>query len=106
MPTPTPPTNDRVFTDRMHTNFESQIRASAAKRTTEGRLAWLRSEHQGPTGKPYTLRRLGIVVNDTPTEYARCDRRGRVFWHAISYGFTIETSSDPQSANTEFNNNV
>ncbi len=74
-------------------NFEAQIRASAAKRTQEGHVAWLRSEHRGPAGKPYTLRRLGIVINDKPTEYARCDRRGRVYWHTISYGFTIEAET-------------
>lgn len=92
-----PTLSPRIFTDRMHITFGEKIRASAAKRTTVGHVAWLRSEHVGPTGKPYTLRRLGIVIGDSPTEYARCDRRGRVFWHTISYGFTIETESDNQT---------
>jgi len=101
MTTQPPPASERLFTDRMHTNFEAQIRVSAAKRSQDGHVAWLRSEHIGPTGKAYTLRRLGIVVNDIPTEYARCDRRGRVYWHTISYGFRIETESESEAANTQ-----
>jgi hypothetical protein len=83
------PVEERVFTDRMHETFEDKIRASAAKHN-KGEVVWLRSSHTGPTGKPYTLRRLGTVENDTPIEYARCDRRGYVYWHTITYGFTIE----------------
>lgn len=82
-----PSLSPRIFTDRMHITFDEKIRTSAAKRTTVGHVAWLRSEHVGPTGKPYTLRRLGIVFDDFPAEYARCDRRGRVFWHPASSGF-------------------
>jgi hypothetical protein len=89
-----PNQDQRIFTDRMHTIFEEKIRASAARRTDGVQIAWLRSEHRGPTGKPYTLRRLGIIVDGTPTEYARCDRRGRVYWHTIAYGFTIEGETD------------
>ncbi len=85
----------------MNEIFEQQVRAAAAKRNKDGHVAWLRSEHRGPTGKPYTLRRLGIVINGTPTEYARCDRRGRVYWHTISYGFTVETECESQAANSQ-----
>ena len=88
----------RIFADRMHVTFDEKIRASAAKRTTVGHVAWLRSEHVGPTGKPYTLRRLGIVISGFPTEYARCDRRGRVFWHPASSGFTIEPAETNEKA--------
>lgn len=71
----------RPLKDRMTVCFEAKVHFSAGK--VFGQPArWFGRQCVGPTGKPYTLLCLGV---EAPLggcdEWARVDRRGRVYWN-------------------------
>lgn len=72
--------HNRLFTDQRTEAFADKIAAKSQERYGQAPI-WARSDHVGPTGKPYQVRHLTIVKDGKVIAVARCNRAGAVHWH-------------------------